>query len=141
MYGEGLVRLPACLSVCLSLGLLSCTLCRVKRHLVFTPMGYWAKVLGANVLVAQNRRIGVQSSTGVAGEQRFLPILLFWLNVVRCCPAGVLVRSFWRETLLLTVRLVYSRFQVVLVLLVMFTLVYAFYALYIFAIFAVNKHY
>ena len=45
MYGEGLVRLPVCLSVCLSLGLLSCTLCRVESHVVFTPMGYWAKVL------------------------------------------------------------------------------------------------
>ena len=58
--------------------------------------------------------------------------LLFFLFCRKSCVVafrGVLARTSGERRYFWTVRLVYSRFQVVLVLLIMFTLLYAFYAL------------
>src|ERR1700733_13709976 len=110
LHVRGRLIPSACLPVCLSISVAikaytlpsgdtcCCARCRVKRTCCLRQWVIRLRFFGANVLLAEYRRRGFQSSSGVAREQRFLSILFVWLNVVRCCPAGVLVRSFWRET-------------------------------------------
>ena len=153
LHVRGRLSPSACLPVCLSIsvaikaytlpsgGTCCCARCRVKRTCCLRQWVIRLRFFGANVLLAEYRRRGFQSSSGVAREQRFLSISNILVERRTLLPCWCYCTVVLERDVLLTFRLVYSRFQVVLVLLVMFTLVYAFYALYIFAIFAVNKHY